>query len=126
MISTAQLFVLKTYKTVAVRSHFRIRSHFFGNPVRIGKYIRYEDRDDHDVDIFIIQKVQDPVIHLNVDEEQWKITQGSKRQVKWIWSPRAISGLRLPDRYSSCTKSKPRSTPLDRKQNNGGVSAGQC
>ena len=24
---------LKTYKPVAVRSHFKIRSHFFGNPV---------------------------------------------------------------------------------------------
>ena len=29
--------------------------------------------------IFIIQKVQDTVIHLEVDEEeQWEITQGSK------------------------------------------------
>ena len=32
------------------------------------------------MDIFIIQKVQDTVIHLEVDEEQWKVTQGSKRQ----------------------------------------------
>ena len=40
-----------------------------------------EGREDHDVDIFnIIQKVQDTVIHLEVDEEQWEITQGSKRQ----------------------------------------------
>ena len=40
-----------------------------------------------DVDIFnVIQKVQDTVIHLEVDEEQWKITQGSKRQAKWVWS----------------------------------------
>ena len=30
-----------------------------------------EDREDHDVDIFhIIQKVQDNVIHLKLDEEQ--------------------------------------------------------
>ena len=36
----------------------------------------------HDVDIFIIQKVQDTVIHLEVDEEQWEITQGSKRQAE--------------------------------------------
>ena len=36
-----------------------------------------------DVDIFnIIPIVQDTVIHLEVDEEQWKITQGSKRQAK--------------------------------------------
>ena len=59
---------------------------------------RNEDREDHDVDIFnIIQKVQDTVIHLEVDEEQWKITQGSKRQAQWVWSPRAMSCLRLPD-----------------------------
>ena len=46
----------------------------------------------------IIQKVEDTVIHLEVDEEQWKITeQGSKRQAKWVWFPRAMSGLRLPD-----------------------------
>ena len=32
--------------------------------------------------IFIIQ-VHDPVIHLEVDEEQWAITQGSKRQARW-------------------------------------------
>ena len=38
---------------------------------RSGKYIQYEDREDHDVDIFtIIQEVQDTVIHLKVDEEQ--------------------------------------------------------
>ena len=58
----------------------------------------YEDREDHGVDFFnIIQKVQDTVIHLEVDKEQWKITQGSKRQAKWAWFPRAMSGLRLPD-----------------------------
>ena len=45
----------------------------------------------------LIQKVQDTVIHLEVDKEQWKITQGSKRQAKWVWSPRAKSCLRLPD-----------------------------
>ena len=38
-----------------------------------------------DADIFnVIQKVQDTVIHLEVDEEHWKITQGSKRQAKWV------------------------------------------
>ena len=46
--------------------------------------------------IFIIQ-VHDPVIHLEVDEEQWAITQGSKRQARWVWSPHTMSGLRLPD-----------------------------
>ena len=46
----------------------------------------------------ITQKVQDTVIHLEVDEEQWKITQVSKRQAQqWVWSPRAMSCLRLPD-----------------------------
>ena len=35
---------------------------------------RDENREDHDVDIFdIIQKVQETVIHLEVDEEQWKM-----------------------------------------------------
>ena len=54
--------------------------------------------EDHDVDIFnIIQKVQDTVIHLEVDEKQRKITQRSKRQAQWVWSPRAMSCLRLPD-----------------------------
>ena len=54
--------------------------------------------ENHDVDIFnIIQKVQDTVIHLEVDEEQWKITQGSKRQAQWVWSPCAMSCPRLPD-----------------------------
>ena len=40
------------------------------------------EREDPDVDIFNInQNVQDTVIHLEVDEEQWrKITKGSKRQ----------------------------------------------
>ena len=44
------------------------------------------------MDIFnIIQKVQDTGIHLEVDEEQWKITQGSsKGQAKWVWSPRIV------------------------------------
>ena len=43
------------------------------------------------------ETVQDAVIHLEVDEEQWAITQGSKRQARWVWSPRTMSGLRLPD-----------------------------
>ena len=33
----------------------------------------------------IIQKVQDTDIHLKVDEEQWKITQGSKRQASSVF-----------------------------------------
>ena len=45
----------------------------------------------------VMLKVQDTVIHLEVDEGQWKTTQGSKRQAKWVWSPRTMSGLRLPD-----------------------------
>ena len=58
-----------------------------------------EEQEDPDVDIFniISQNVQDIVIHLEVDEEQWAITQGSKRQARWVWSPRTMSGLRLPD-----------------------------
>ena len=45
-----------------------------------------EEREDPDVDIFNInQNVQDTVIHLEVDEEQWrKITKGSKRQATWV------------------------------------------
>ena len=43
------------------------------------------DKEDPDVVIFhIIQILQDTVIHLGVDEEQWKITQGSKRQARWV------------------------------------------
>ena len=42
-----------------------------------------EDREDPDVDIFkLVRKEQDIGIHLEVDEEQWKITQGSKRQAR--------------------------------------------
>ena len=41
----------------------------------IGVMDSNEDREDPDVDIFdIIQKVKDTFIHLEVDEEQWKIT----------------------------------------------------
>ena len=69
----------------------------------------------HDVDINIIQKVQDTVIHLEVYEEQWKITQGSKRQVKWVWSPRTMPVLRLPDTPHAQHQTQ-RSTRLDRKQ----------
>ena len=47
--------------------------------------------------MFIIQKVQALVIHLKVDEEQWEITPGSKRQAKCVWSPRAMPDLRLLD-----------------------------
>ena len=77
---------------------------------------RNENREDHDVDIFnVIHKVQGTVIHLEVDEEQWKITQGSKRQAKRVWSPRTMSGLRLPDTPHAQHQTQ-RSTHLDRKQ----------
>ena len=83
---------------------------------------RNEGRDDPDVDIDIfniIQKVvQDTVIHLEVDEEQWKITQGkitqgkitqgSKRQAQWVWSPLAMSCLRLPDTPHAQKHNSPR------------------
>ena len=48
---------------------------------------------------FIIQKVQDTVIHLEVDEEeQWEITQGSKRQAKRTgFHAQYLSGLRHTD-----------------------------
>ena len=53
----------------------------------------------HDVDIFIIQKGQDTVIHLEVDEEQWwEITQGSKRQAERTgFLAQYLSGLRHTD-----------------------------
>ena len=68
-------------------------------------YIGCEDEvnenkeDDHDVDIFnIIQNVQDPVIHLEVDEEQWEITQGRKRQAERSgFLAQYLSGLRHTD-----------------------------
>ena len=57
-----------------------------------------EDTEDHNVDIFIIQKVQDTVIHLEVDEEQWEITQGSKRQAERTgFLAQYLSGLRHTD-----------------------------
>ena len=74
-----------------------------------------ENREGPDVDIFkIIQIVQDTVIHLEVDEEQWKITQECKRQAQWVWSPRTMSGLRLPDTPHAPHQTQ-RSTRLDRK-----------
>ena len=76
----------------------------YWTPSGIGKYIGFglriatEAERTTIVDTFdIIQQVRDIGIHLKVDEEQWKTTQGSKRQAKWVWSPRAMSGLRLPD-----------------------------
>ena len=68
-----------------------------------------EEQEDPDVDIFnISQNVQDIVIHLEVDEEQWAITQGSKRQARWVWSPRTMSGLRLPDTHHAQHHNDPR------------------
>ena len=52
---------------------------------------------------------------MEVDEEQWKITQGSKRQAKWVWSSRTMSGLRLPDTLHAQHQTQ-RSTRLDWKQ----------
>ena len=53
---------------------------------------------DHDVDIFIIQKVQDTVIHVEVDEEQWAITEGNKRQAEiTVFLAQYLSGLRHTD-----------------------------
>ena len=52
-----------------------------------------EDHDDEN--LHNPETVQDAGIHLEVDEEQWAITQGSKRQARWVWSPRTMSGLRL-------------------------------
>ena len=54
-----------------------------------------EDHDDEN--LHNPETVQDAGIHLEVDEEQWAITQGSKRQARWVWFPRTMSGLRLPD-----------------------------
>ena len=52
----------------------------------------------HDVDFFIIQKVHDTVIHLEVDEEQWEITQGSKKQAERTgFLAQYLSGLRHTD-----------------------------
>ena len=58
-----------------------------------------ENREDHDVDIFnIIQKVQDTVIHLEVEEEQWEVTRGSKRQAERTGSlAQYLSELRRTD-----------------------------
>ena len=90
-------------------------SKVYKTPSGSGKYIGFELRIETgaerttvvNVDIFdIIQQVRDTDIHLKIDEEQWKITQGSKRQAKWVWSPSAMSGLRLPDTPHSCTKIK--------------------
>ena len=58
------------------------------------------NREDHDdVDIFnIIQNVQDTVIHLEVDEQQLEITQGSKRQAERTgFLAQYLSGLRHAD-----------------------------
>ena len=52
----------------------------------------------------IIQKVQDTVLHLKVDEEQWEIIQGSKRQAGRTGSlAHYLSWLRhtdAPDTYT--------------------------
>ena len=81
-----------------------------------------EDREDPGVDIFnIIQKVQDTGIHLEVDEEQWKITQGCQRQAQCVWSPRTMSGLRLPD--TPYAKHQTTTIHAFRSENNVGVSS---
>ena len=64
----------------------------------------------------LIQQVRDTGFHLKVDEEQWKI----KRQAKWVWSPRAMSGLRLPD----TPHAQIQTNHGPRKQKSGDVSGG--
>ena len=64
--------------------------------------LRVETRTERagpDVDIFnITQIVQDTVIHLEVDEEQWEVTQGSKRQAERTgFLAQYLSGLRHTD-----------------------------
>ena len=60
--------------------------------------LKREQRGGHDVDIFVIQKVKDTVIHLEVDEEQWEISQGSKRQAERTgFLAQYLSGLRHTD-----------------------------
>ena len=71
-----------------------------------------EDHDDEN--LHNPETVQDAVIHLEVDEEHWAITQGSKRQARWVWSPCTMSGLRLPDTPHAPHQTQ-RSTRLDRK-----------
>ena len=54
---------------------------------------------DDQADIFnLIQNTQNTSVHLKVDEEQWRITPGSKRQAGG-YGPhvRNLSGLRHPD-----------------------------
>ena len=51
--------------------------------------------DHHDENLHNPETAQDAFIHLEVYEDQWAITQGSKRQARWVWSPRTMSGLRL-------------------------------
>ena len=81
-----------------------------------------EEREDPDVDIFhISQNVQDIVIHLEVDGAQWwKITQGCQRQAQWVWSPRTMSGLRLPDTPHATSNT---TIHAFRPENNVGVSS---
>ena len=72
---------------------------YIGCEAEVTTLKREQREDHHDVDIFnIIQKVQDTVIHLEVDEEQWEITQGSKRQAKITgFLAKCLSGLRHTD-----------------------------
>ena len=88
----------------------------------MGQGLKREQRGP-DVDIFkIIQIAQDTVIHLEVDEEQWKITQGCQRQANWVWSPRTMSGLPTASRYSSWSTSNT-TIHAFRPENNVGVSS---
>ena len=80
-------------------------------------YIETRTKRAHDLDIFnVIQKVQDTVIHLEVDEKQWKITQESKRQAKCMGMVPTYDVMSTASRYSSCSTPTQRSTRLDRKQ----------
>ena len=53
--------------------------------------------------IFITQKVQDTVIHLEVDGEQWEITQGSKRQAERTCSSTSMPSILTVQSYSFST-----------------------
>ena len=63
---------------------------------------------------------QDTVIHLEVDEQQCKITQGCQKQAQWVWSPRTMSGLRLPDTPHATSNT---TIHAFRPENNVGVSS---
>ena len=63
-----------------------------------------EDRAEHGVDIFNrIQKVQDTVIHLELDEEQWKIDHTRKQEASQVGVVPTCDVRSTVTRCSSCT-----------------------